>query len=224
MAMSRPLHEDTFDYSNCDIPTFTGDVGFEHVALAAYSHRDPDFALDPLFSNRRFQPNSDLAVLGTVVIAGPTPDSVKALVPDCTIPPVGNSVRIDLRYVVELSMGPALDMGQDLPPPDLASALCPNSLEPTLGLKRRAYWEEINPLLAEWCSVNNAKCLECSRLIKVNMSRHLRLMHIRYVCYWRCPVPACPLWFTSELNGKDHIEHTHHFREGRGHSFYECLR
>ena len=49
-------------------------------------------------------------------------------------------------------------------------------------------------------------------------------MHTRYVCYWRCPVHACPLWFTSELHGNDHIEHTHHFREGCGHSFYECLR
>ena len=109
-------------------------------------------------------------------------------------------------------------------PPDLAFSLCPNSLEPTLGLQRRAYWNEINPLLAEWCSVNNAKCPECGQLIKVNISRHLRLMHTKYVCYWRCPVPACPLWFTSELNGKDHIEHTHRFREGCGHSFYECLR
>ena len=27
-----------------------------------------------------------------------------------------------------------------------------------------------------------------------------------------------------ELNGKDHIENIHHFREGRGYSFYKCLR
>ena len=56
------------------------------------------------------------------------------------------------------------------------------------------------------------------------MSRHLRLSHTEHVCYWRCPVPSCPLWFTSELNGKDHIENIHHFREGRGYSLYECLR
>ena len=114
-------------------------------------------------------------------------------------------------------------MGIDLPPPDLAMSLCSNSLEPTLGLQRRAYWDEINPLLAKWRSVNDAKCPEYGRVIKVNMSRHL-LMHTKYVCYWRCPVPACPLWFTLELNGKDRIEHTHRFREWRGHSFYECLR
>ena len=51
----------------------------------------------------------------------------------------------------------------------------------------------------------------------------MRLTHTTHVCYWRCPFPACPLWFTSELNGKDRIENTHHFRESRGYSFYECL-
>ena len=35
---------------------------------------------------------------------------------------------------------------------------------------------------------------------------------------------SCSLWFTSELNAKDHIEGIHHFREGHGTSFYECLR
>ena len=61
-------------------------------------------------------------------------------------------------------------------------------------------------------------------MIQVNMSRHLRLTHTTHVCYWRCPVPSCPLWFTSALNGKDHIENIHNIREGRGNSFYECLR
>ena len=42
------------------------------------------------------------------------------------------------------------------------------------------------------------------------MSCHMRLTHTTHVCYWRCPVPSCPLWFTSELNGKDHIENTHY--------------
>ena len=87
-----------------------------------------------------------------------------------------------------------------------------------------AYWEEINPLLAKWRSINDARCPECARMIRVNMSRHLRLTHTTHVCYWRCPVPFCPLWFTSELNGKDHIENIHNLREGRGYSFYECLR
>ena len=193
------------------------------MAWATFNHQDPDFTLDQLSANRRLQPNADLAVLGTAVVSGPC-GTIQVLVPDCTVPPVGNDVQIDLRHVVELQMGPAFDMGLALPPLDLTLSLCPSSLEPTLGLQCLAYWEEINPLLTEWRSVNNAKCPECSRVIKVNMSRHLRMMHTEYVCYWRCPVSACPIWFTPELNGKDHIEHTHQFREGRGHSFYECLR
>ena len=60
--------------------------------------------------------------------------------------------------------------------------------------------------------MNDARCPECARVIRVNMSRHLRLSHTAHVCYWRCPVPSCPLWFMSELNGKDHIENIHHSR------------
>ena len=38
------------------------------------------------------------------------------------------------------------------------------------------------------------------------------------------PVPSCPMWFASEINGKDHLEWIHSFTEGRGYSFYDCLR
>ena len=113
------------------------------------------------------------------------------LVPDCLSPPVGNVAQIDLRHVVELRLGAPFDMGGDLPPPDLASRLTPNALDQTLQLQRKAYWEEINPLLDRW-SVNDAQCPECARLIRVNMSRHMHLTHTTHVCYWRCPVPSCP--------------------------------
>ena len=159
-----------------------------------------------------------------MVVAGPTPDSVHVMIPDCLVAPVGGDVRIDLHHVDTLQLGPATDMGNNLPPPDLARALCRKPRAPTLGLQRRDYWEEVNPLIDEWRSVNDSKCPKCDRVIRVNMARHLRLVHTTYVCFWRCPVSTCPLWFTSELNGKDHIERTHRFREGRGHSFYECLR
>ena len=32
------------------------------------------------------------------------------------------------------------------------------------------------------------------------------------------------MWFSSELNGKDHLESIHNFKEGQGYSFYDCLR
>ena len=104
------------------------------------------------------------------------------------------------------------------------SSVIYSSLAPTLGLQRREYWDEVNPLLAKWKNVNDTRCPECSRMIRVNMARHLRLVHSEYVCFWRCPVTSCSLWFTSELNAKDHIENIHRFHEGRGTSFYECLR
>ena len=171
--MSRPdclpLDANTFDYFQYQTPTLMRDAGFEHVALAAFSHRDPDFTLNPLSTNRQFhQPYTELAVVGTVVVAGTTADSIWVLIPDCMVPPVGSDAVIDLRHVVELSMGAPFDMGKELPHLDLAVALCPNSLDPTLGLGRRDYWEYINPLLDEWRSVNNSKCPECHRVIKVN--------------------------------------------------------
>ena len=72
--------------------------------------------------------------------------------------------------------------------------------------------------------MNDGRCPECERVIRMNMARHLRLVHTKYVCFWRYPVLSCSLWFTSELNAKDHIEGIHHFKEGHGTSFYECLR
>ena len=71
--------------------------------------------------------------------------------------------------------------------------------------------------------VNDARCPECARSIRVNMSRHLRLSPTVCQCFWRCQVPTCPMWFASELNGKDHLERIHNFTEGRGYSFYDCL-
>ena len=56
------------------------------------------------------------------------------------------------------------------------------------------------------------------------MSRHLRASHTDNQCFWRCPVSTCLMWFSSELNRKDHLERIHSFREGQGCSFYDCLR
>ena len=56
------------------------------------------------------------------------------------------------------------------------------------------------------------------------MSRHLRLSHTNYQCFWRCPVSSCPAWFASAFLGKDHLEEIHGFSEGHGWSFHEYLR
>ena len=192
--------------------------------MNAFGHNDANISFDPLSANRRFSGTADLAVLGTLVFAGPTRESIDVMVPDCIVPPESGSVRVDLRDHVSLSLGPALDMAHWVPEPNMEKALCPSSLADTLGLQRRQYWEELNPILKKWKSVNNSRCPECDRLIKVNMGRHIRLMCTTYVCFWRCPVMSCTLWFTSELNAKDHIEGVHKFQEGHGTSFYECLR
>ena len=89
---------------------------------------------------------------------------------------------------------------------------------------RHDYWSEVTPIIRKWQSVNDTSCPHCCRLIRVNMSRYLRAPHTECQCFWRCPVSSCPMWFSSELNGKDHIERIHNFKEGQGYSFYDCLR
>ena len=214
--------DESTNSSTCIHPMY----GIIHRGLRmnAYNHEDVDVSFDPLSANRRFLGTDDLAALGTLIFAGPTRESIDVMIPDCLLPPVGVEVRVDLRHHVTLSLGPAVDMGDWVPEPHLERALCPISLAKTLGLQRREYWEELNTILMKWKSINDTRCPECARLIRVNMARHLRMVHTKYVCFWRCLVVSCSLWFTSELNAKDHIENIHRFREGHGASFYECLR
>ena len=220
MAMSQQHTPPVNKYTG----SYTEDADGDGVRMNAFGHEDADVAFDPLSANRSFSGTADLAVLSTLVFAGPTRESIDVMVPDCIVPPASGSVRIDLRHHVSLSLGPAVDMSNWVPETQLEKVLCPASLANTLGLQRKDYWEELNPILKKWKSVNNGHCPECARAIKVNMARHLRLVHMKYVCFWRCPVLSCSLWFTSELNAKDHIEGIHHFEEGHGTSFYECLR
>ena len=204
--------------------SFTEDTEGDGVRLNAFNHADVDVAFDPLSANRRFSGTADLAVLGTLVFAGPTRDTISVMVPDCLMPPENATVRVDLRHHVGLSLGPAVDMTNWSPEDHLERALCPGSLADTLGLQRREYWEELNPILKRWKSVNKSSCPDCQKFIQINMGRHIRLKHTTYMCFWRCPVVSCSLWFTAELNAKDHIEAIHKFKEGEGISFYECLR
>ena len=121
---------DTNIYGRCGI--------FEHVALSAFRHRDPDFSLDPLSTNRRFQPYAELAVLGTAVVSGMTADSIHVLIPDCTVPTVGNNVaNRSLRFQESGAFGPpqistvssrAAVSGMSIASMDLLSSLEPLAL------------------------------------------------------------------------------------------------
>ena len=130
--------------------SYTEDTEGDGVRMNAFGHEDADVAFDPLSANRRFAGTADMAVLGTLVFAGPTRESISVMVPDCIVPPASGMVRVDLRHHVSLSLGPALDMASWVP------------LADTLGLQRREYWDELNPILKKWKSVNNSKCPECT--------------------------------------------------------------
>ena len=210
MAMSQQPLPPVNNYTG----SFTEDIYGDGVRLNTFEHEDADVGFDPLSANRRFAGTADLAVLGTLVFAGPTRETISVMVPDCLMPPANGTVQVDLRHHVGLSLGPAVNMTNWSPEDNLERALCPASLADTLGLQRRAYWDELNPILKQWKNV----------FIKVNMGRHIRLKHSTYMCFWRCPVISCSLWFMAELNAKDHIEGIHKFQEGHGTSFYECLR
>ena len=125
--------------------SYTEDADGDGVRMNAFGHEDAGIAFDPLSANRRFPGTADLAVLGTLVFAGPTRESIDVMVPDYIVPPENGSVRIDLRHHVSLSLGPAVDMSNWVPETQLEKALCPTSLAKTLGLQGKDYWEELNP-------------------------------------------------------------------------------
>ena len=108
MAMSQQHTPPVNKYTG----SYTEDADGDGVRMNAFDHEDVDISFHPLSANRRFSGTSDLAVLGTLVFAGPTRESIDAMVPDCIVPPAGGSVRVDLRHHVSLSLGQALDMAK----------------------------------------------------------------------------------------------------------------
>ena len=115
------------------------------------------------------------------MVAGPTTDGIYVLVPDST------TCTAD-KMVIGLRLGPAENLSAILPREDLHLSLCENSLRPTLIADRRVYWAKVTPLLQRGQSVNDTGCPHCHRIIRVNMSRHLRASHTDNQCFWRCPV------------------------------------
>ena len=195
------------------------------VRLNAFGHEDADIGFDPLSANRRFSGAADLAVLGTLVFAGPTRETISVMVPDCIVPPVSGTVRVDLRPSYWLIVRTGRRYDQLVTGREFSEVL-------VSGVPRRQHWDSSDVHIGTSStqssnsgkSVNNSNCPDCQQFIKVNMGRHIRLKHSTYMCFWRCPVISCSLWFTAELNAKDHIEGIHKFKEGHGTSFYECLR
>ena len=74
--------------------SYTEDIEGDGVRLNAFEHEDANVAFDPLSANRRFAGAADLAVLGTLVFAGPTRNSISVMVPDCLVPPENNIVWV----------------------------------------------------------------------------------------------------------------------------------
>ena len=126
MAMSQQLIPPVNRYTG----SFTEDAEGDGMRLNAFGHDDADVGFDPLSANRRFVSTADLAVLGTLVFAGPTRDSISVMVPDCIVPPVSGTVRVDLRHHVGLSLGPAVDMTNWSPEDNLERAFV-RRLSPT---------------------------------------------------------------------------------------------
>ena len=102
MAMSRQTAPPVNQYTG----SYTEDAGGDGLRMNAYNHDDVHVAFDPLSANRSFPSTNDLAVLGTLIFAGPTRESIDVMVPDCLLPPVGGTVWVDLRHHVSLSLGP----------------------------------------------------------------------------------------------------------------------
>ena len=53
-------------------PVFHDRDGNTYCAVTAFQHKDPDLARDPLSTNRRMLDVVDLAMFGTLVVAGPS--------------------------------------------------------------------------------------------------------------------------------------------------------
>ena len=212
-------HEFTLHSTPGSPSVFRDDRGVTRCTITSFQHVDPDIARDPLSINHRLFGSDGIEIFGTMVMAGPSQEVMYVLVPDSTTCTADVIQPPDLQHVVGLRLGAAENLSTCVPREDLHLSLCDNSLRPTLTADRRDYWTEVTPLLRKWKDVNDPACPHCHKVIRVNMSRHLRAAHTDNQCFWRCPVATCPLWFSSELNGKDHLERIHNFREGQGRSF-----
>ena len=78
------------------VPSFHDMDGNTYCAVPVYQHPDPDLARDPLSMNRRLPETVDLAMFGTLVVAGSMPDHIKVLILDTVGPTVDAESPVDL--------------------------------------------------------------------------------------------------------------------------------
>ena len=72
--------------------SYMEDADGDGIRMNAFGHEDADVAFDPLSANRHFPGTANLAVLGTLVFAGPTREYIDVMVPDCLLPPASGPV------------------------------------------------------------------------------------------------------------------------------------
>ena len=91
------------------MPSFHDEEGNLYCTVAAFQHPDADLARDPLSTNHRSSDETQLAMFGTLIVAGPTRDYIRVLIPDT----VGTMVNADsplvLQHVVGLWLGTPVD-------------------------------------------------------------------------------------------------------------------
>ena len=75
MAMSQQFPPPVNRYTG----SFTEDAEGDGLLMNAFGHEGADVAFDPLSANRCFAGTADLAVLGTLVFAGPTWESIAVI-------------------------------------------------------------------------------------------------------------------------------------------------
>ena len=85
MAMSQQSLPPVNQYTG----SYTEDTEGDGVRLNAFGHEDANIVYDLLSANRRFAGTAHLAVLGTLVFAGPTRDTISVMVPDCLLGAAG---------------------------------------------------------------------------------------------------------------------------------------
>ena len=108
MAMSQQYTQPVNQYTG----SYTEDADGDGVRMNAFGHDDADVSFDPLSANRHFAGTANFAVLGTLVFAGPTRESIDVMVPDCIVPPASGAVRVDLRHHISSVPGTCSGYGQ----------------------------------------------------------------------------------------------------------------